>query len=371
MKANIAIVDDNMINRTILRKVLQNDYNISTYESGYDLLSDAKGIKRFDLLLIDIVMPVITGYELVEQLHQYLEVNNIPFMFITVLDGVKDELKGFEMGAVDYIRKPFEPIVVKQRVKTQIDIKLYQDYMRRTNRKLHTTIQTQVDEIMMIQKLTTEMFADMIEFREGAITTSNHVRRIKDILEIFAGGVRKNPSLRQRLDEERWDVIVDASPLHDIGKIAIDRSILYKPGKLSNKERDIMYTHVEVGREIISNVINNLQEEDIGEHSRVHQFFHCALDMVSYHHERWNGNGYPFGLVGEDIPFIGRIMAIIDVFEVLLAKRSYKSSWNFDDAFSYIISRSGVDFDPQLIEVFKTLEKPFKNLLIIGEDDEQ
>lgn len=306
----ILIVDDEPSNLRVLRQVLQTShYRLSFARSGQDALKLIEK-EQVDLILLDIMMPEMTGLEVCKRLKQNPKTAHIPVIFVTALKDSVDEEKGFEIGAVDYIAKPIVPAIVLARVKTHLSL-------IRTDELLNTHID-------LIQRL-----GRAAEYKDNE--TGMHVQRMSRYAKVIA--------LAYGFCEESADDLMMAAPMHDIGKIGIADKILLKPGKLTDAEYEVMKTHAQIGAEILSNPSSHLIE--------------LAHSVAITHHEKWDGTGYPNGLSGEDIPIEGRIVALVDVFDALTSERPYKKAWPIEEAISYIMEESGKHFDPALPPLLK------------------
>ncbi|KOO09647.1 HD-GYP domain-containing protein [Vibrio hepatarius] len=304
----ILIVDDEPANLKVMKQVLQDHYRLSFARSGQDALKLAKQ-DYFDLILLDIMMPGMTGFEVCEQLKANPETSAIPVIFVTALRESIDEEKGFEIGGVDYIVKPIVPAIVRARVKTHLSMV-----------KMDVLKATQVD---LIQRL-----GRAAEFKDNE--TGMHVLRMSHYVKILA--------LAIGMDEEQADELRMAATMHDIGKIAIPDNILLKPGKLDEEEFNHMKRHVKVGASILDTPRSSL--------------ISLARNIALTHHEKWDGTGYPEGLVGKEIPIEGRLAAIADVFDALTSERPYKKAWPIDEAVMFIEQQTGKHFDPELVPIF-------------------
>jgi putative two-component system response regulator len=319
-KQTILVVDDTPENIDVLVGILKHSYHIKAAINGNMALKIVKASPP-DLILLDIMMPGIDGYEVCRRLKEDYTTKHIPIIFITAKIGVQDELKGLDLGAVDYITKPISPPIVLSRVRTQLA--LY-DQNRELERKVRErTRQINETRLQIIQRL-----GRAAEYKDD--DTGMHVIRMSyytHILAIAAG-----------MSEEDANMLMNAAPMHDIGKIGIPDSILKKPGKLDDDEFDIMRTHTVIGANIIG-------EDDS-------QLLQMAKVVAMTHHEKWNGHGYPNKLKGEEIPRIGRIVAIADVFDALTSARPYKDAWSVKDAIELLEEAAGEHFDPQLVPLF-------------------
>lgn len=304
----LLVVDDEPANLKVMKQVLHSDYRLSFARSAKDALSLLEQ-EKFDLILLDVMMPEMTGFELCQQLKATPDKAMIPIIFVTALSDSIDEETGFNLGGVDYIVKPIVPAIVRARVKTQLSMV-----------KIDVLKATQID---LIQRL-----GRAAEYRDNE--TGMHVLRMSHYVKILA--------LAIGFDEEAADELRMAASMHDIGKIAIPDRILLKPGRLEPEEFSLMQTHVEAGVRILENPRSPL--------------IALAQSIALNHHEKWDGTGYPQGLSGEAIPIEGRLAAIADVFDALTSERPYKKAWPVSDAVALIQEQAGKHFDPQLVPVF-------------------
>jgi putative two-component system response regulator len=308
-KQKVLIVDDEPANLRVLKRILGDLYRLSFAKSGEEAL---RLVERDlpDLILLDVMMPGMTGFEVCEALKKNSVSSIIPVIFVTALSDELDEAKGFEVGAVDYITKPISPAVVKARVRTHLSL-VQADELRRTR-------------LQVIQRL-----GRASEYKDNE--TGTHILRMSHYSKVMA--------LAYGLTENAADNLLHAAPMHDIGKIGIPDSIMLKPGKLTDEEFTIMKTHPEIGAEILGDSDSDL--------------IALAKTVSLTHHEKWDGSGYPNGLKGENIPLEGRIVAIADVFDALTSKRPYKDAWPVQEAVDFIHAQSGKHFDPALVALFK------------------
>ncbi|WP_029147742.1 HD domain-containing phosphohydrolase [Methylophilus sp. 5] len=305
-QAKILIVDDEPLNLKVLKQVLQDDYRLSFAKNGMDALELVKKEKP-GLILLDVMMPGMTGFEVCRQLKTDRETHTIPVIFVTALAEEADESEGFAAGGVDYINKPISPALVRARVKTHLSL-VHIDELKRTHLEL-------------IQRL-----GRAAEFKDNE--TGMHVMRMSHVSGRLA--------LQMGMDPHFSEQLIHAAPMHDIGKIGIPDYVLLKPGKLNDEELTLMRKHPEMGAKILDNSTSPLIK--------------LAHSVALYHHEKWDGSGYPFGLTGEDIPLEARIVAVADVFDALLNKRPYKEAWPVEDAVAEIEANRGKHFDPAVVD---------------------
>ncbi|EJL6393575.1 response regulator [Vibrio navarrensis] len=304
----ILIVDDEPANLKVMRQVLQENYRLSFARSGQDALALLEQ-EKVDLILLDIMMPEMTGFDVCQRLKSNPKTAAIPVIFVTALRDSIDEETGFALGGVDYITKPIVPAIVRARVKTHLSL-VNIDALR----------EVQID---LIQRL-----GRAAEYKDNE--TGMHVQRMSHYSKILA--------MAAGIDEERADELRMAATMHDIGKIAIPDNILLKPGKLDEREFSHMKKHAEIGSSILAEPRSALVA--------------LARSIAITHHEKWDGSGYPNGLAGEAIPLEGRIAAITDVFDALTSERPYKKAWPIEEAIEFVQAQSGKHFDPQLVRLF-------------------
>lgn len=330
---NILIVDDVVENIQIAMNILKEEsYSFSFASDGLEALELVK-IESFDLILLDIMMPKVDGFEVCRQLKLMEESKDIPIIFLTARTDIDSISKGFLVGGIDYIIKPFHADELLSRVKTHLELAKAKKVLEENNLTLALKVNAQqarlVKELEDNQKDMIYILMEMMELTSDE--TGQHIKRVAESSRLLAHYI---PSLSE--DDEL--TIFYASPMHDIGKIAVPKEILHKPGRLTEEEFEIMKTHAESGR----NFLRTSQRK----------LFKSASIIAYQHHEKWDGTGYPQALKGEDIHIYGRIVALVDVFDALTHKRKYKESWPLDTALTYIKEQSGKHFDPQLVEIF-------------------
>ena len=321
MQAAILVVDDTPSNISILSEILRGDYRVLAAINGEQALKIARGDPPPDLILLDVMMPEMSGHEVCQRLKAESSTRKIPVIFVTAMNQVEDEAQGFALGAVDYITKPVSPPIVQARVKTHLA--LYDQ-----NRELDRLVRERTAELRHTRLEIIKRLGRAGEFRDNE--TGMHVVRVAHYCRLLGEAVRMN--------EEDVDLLFHAAPMHDIGKIGIRDQVLLKPGKLDDEEIKIMRQHVPFGSEII------------GEHSD--GLLSMARIIALTHHEKWDGTGYHRGLKGEEIPLVGRITAIADVFDALTSVRPYKKAWPVEDAVTLIKREAGTSFDPELVKKF-------------------
>lgn len=304
-KPKLLLVDDEPVNLRVLKQLLGKHYTLYFAKSGDEALKLAEK-QRPDLILMDVMMPEMTGFQACTHLKKTPGLKHIPVIFVTALNDATDEAEGFAVGGVDYITKPISPPVVLARVKTHLSL-VQSEELRRTR-------------MQVIQRL-----GRAAEYKDNE--TGMHVLRMSHFSKIIA--------LAYGFSEARADMLLHAAPMHDIGKIGIPDSIMLKPGRLTDSEFEVMKTHPKIGAEILGDADSDLMN--------------LARIVALTHHEKWDGTGYPEGLAGEDIPIEGRIVAVADVFDALTSRRPYKEAWPVDKTLDFMHSQSGIHFDPALI----------------------
>lgn len=319
--ATVLIVDDTPENIDILRGILKQDYKIRVASNGEKALKIAQSDLVPDLILLDIMMPDMDGYEVCRQLKSNYSTANIPVIFVTAKGETEDESLGFDIGAVDYITKPVSPPLVLRRVRTHLSLynekRLLNEMVKERTKELDQT------RLQIIQRL-----GRAAEYKDNE--TGMHVIRMSHYSRLLG--------LANGMSEDEAELLLNAAPMHDVGKIGIPDGILLKPGKLDPREWEVMKTHAQIGADII------------GHHRSV--LLSLAREIALTHHEKWDGSGYPNGLKGEEISIHARIVAIADTFDALTTIRPYKHAWLVEDAIALLKKEAGAHFDPKLIEKF-------------------
>ena len=361
---NILLVDDEPINLAVLRKCLSPFFSVRACKSGEEALRLADQEPRPDLMLLDIMMPGMDGYEVLRQLQDNEETRSIPVIFITALSSIVDEEQGFHLGAVDYITKPFRPAIVIARVKAQLELKQARDRLKSENDWLEAEVARRMVENELILDTTLSVITQLAETRDAE--TANHIMRTRSYVEILARRLQSHPRYAGSLTDAAVANIVKASPLHDIGKIGIPDAILLKPGRLTDEEFAVMKTHCEIGGHAIRSAIKQALPAGITPASDTKPqslvFLEEAEQIALYHHERWDGGGYPEGMRGTAIPLSARLMALADVYDALTTPRVYKKPWHTDDADRYITEQAGLHFDPDVVEAFAAERGAFERI---------
>lgn len=352
MKGIILVVDDDSANLMLAQKILGGEYRIAAANSGPAALKYL-GKNRPDVILLDINMPEMDGFETMEQLKTMKDINTIPVIFLTADKSTETETKCFQVGAFDFVGKPFVPDILKSRVKRALELEQYHN-------SLETLVKEQAEQLMERSKRIGEIqenvivgLANLIESMDGS--TGKHVKNTQGYVELIVGELSGKGLFADILDEEYMQNTCKAAPLHDIGKIKIPDSILQKPGKLTPEEYETMKKHTVYSTDVIKGIIGDVENEE---------YVRVASDIAMYHHERWDGTGYPAGLKGEEIPLCARIMAVADVFDALYEERCYKQPVRpMEKVLGILEEGKGSQFDPVIVEVFTGMEPVLRERL--------
>lgn len=348
-KKIILMIDDVQLNHEAARAVLEDTYELYealSAKAAFDILEKIMP----DLILLDIVMPEIDGYEMLRLLKKSSKFKNIPVIFLTADTRPETEVEGFNSGIVDYITKPFVPIVMKKRIETQIALAEYE-------RSLEEKVAEKIEEIESMYDLITTSFAGLVESRDGV--TGGHLKNTAIYFSAFISHLQMLDKYKEQLTPQIVKKACRSAPLHDVGKIAIEDAVLRKAGSLSKEEFEKMKLHSVIGGEIFRFIKKRIPDKEFGE---------VAERIARYHHEKWNGKGYPEGLKGTDIPLVARIMSIVDVYDALTSERPYKKPFSHEKSMAIIVSKSGTDFDPELVTEFVNIGNKIKECLLNKEE---
>jgi putative two-component system response regulator len=340
----LLLVDDTRENLTVLGEILMPYYRVRVASSGARALAAATSDPRPDLVLLDVMMPEMDGYEVISRLRADPRTRELPVIFVTALDSTEDEAHGLELGAVDYITKPVRPAIVLARVRGQLELKEARDRMRDQNAWLEAEIARRMRQNQVVQDVSMRALASIAEARDDE--TGNHILRTQAYVNVLARALATTPRYAGELTPALVETYTKAAPLHDIGKVAIPDHILHKPGKHTPDEWEIMKTHARQGSDAIWRAICDQEEREALD------FLYIAMDIAHYHHEKWDGSGYPEGLAGEAIPLPARLMALADVFDALISKRAYKPAFPLDRATAIINEGRGQHFDPDVVDAY-------------------
>ena len=354
-KKLIILVDDNLANLKIGNNILEEKYDVATAPSAKKMFSLLEN-NNPALILLDIDMPEMNGFEAIEILKSKQETKNIPVIFLTAKNEAADEFVGLSLGATDYITKPFQPPLLLKRIEVHIlveeqrkTLETQAAELKNFNNNLQKMVEYKTQSVIELQNALLKTMAELVECRDDI--TGSHIERTQRGIKIMLEELGKNGIYQD--ETKGWDMnlLLQSCQLHDVGKISIDDNILKKPGKLSDEEFEIMKKHTVFGEQIIEKIKTLAKESD---------FLTYAKIFAASHHEKWDGAGYPRGLAGNKIPLLGRIMAVADVYDALTSVRPYKKAFTHKEAVQIIIDNGGTQFDPELVEVFLRAEEKFK-----------
>ena len=304
-----------------------------------------------DLILSDINMPGMDGYEFCKHVKSNLVLKDIPLIFLTSLIDDDNQAKGFDVGAVDYIFKPINAELIKKRIQMHCELKMHQF-------NLQKLVNKKIKELELLQEITIECIANLAEYRDNE--TGAHIKRTREYIKVIVNELKKSPKYKEYLTDDYVKLLYQSAPLHDIGKVGIPDSILLKPGALTKDEFDIMKYHTLIGKKTLEIADAKMNKKS---------FLHYAIEMAAAHHEKWDGTGYPLGLKREEIPLIARLMAVADVYDALVSKRVYKDAINHEEAVAIIKAESGKQFDPDIVSAFVNIEHEIKKILMMYADN--
>jgi len=342
-RRTILVVDDTPDNLSLMSGMLKDCYRVKVANGGERALAIAQTAPQPDLILLDVMMPVMDGYEVCRRLKADPNCRDIPVVFLTARADQVDEQFGLDLGAVDYITKPVSPPIVIARVRNHLQLKRASDVLRDQNAYLEAEVDRRTRDVRAIRDAAIVAMASLAETRDNE--TGNHIRRTQHYVRILAETLSANPAFRDTLPPDAIDLLYRSAALHDIGKVGIPDSILLKPGRLTDAEFTIMKTHTTLGHAAISSAERGLDNTNLA-------FLSYAREIALTHHERWDGTGYPQGLAGEAIPLSGRVMSVADVYDALTTKRVYKPAYPHEVAVEEISGGRGTQFDPVVVDAF-------------------
>ncbi|MBT3191570.1 MAG: two-component system response regulator [Verrucomicrobia bacterium] len=359
----VLIVDDTPENIDVLGEILRPHYKRSVALDGERALKIAQADSPPDLVLLDIMMPGIDGYEVCRRLKDDERTRDIPVIFVTAKGQVQDETMGFELGGVDYITKPVSPPLVLARVKAHIELAVAKRQLLSQNQILEEKVEARTREIQRTQDVTIQALASLAETRDNE--TGSHIHRTQHYVLALAEELVTHVRFSSALDDATVSLLFKSAPLHDIGKVGVPDSILLKPGKLTDEEFEIMKQHARYGRDALLRA-----ESDLGDETSS-SFLQLARDIAYGHHEKWDGSGYPEGLAGDAIPISARLMAVADVYDALISRRCYKPPFSHEKAVSIISEGRGSHFDPAIADAFVGIHERFQQIAIQYADSDE
>lgn len=348
LRSTVLLVDDAPENLRMLSEALRTDHRIMFAKNGQDALRLAAADPQPDIILLDVVMPGMNGYEICRRLKENPRTREIPVIIVTAENDDSDESTGFSLGAQDFIRKPFRASLVHQRVELHLELKRHRDH-------LSELVAQRTSELLQTQKATIHAMAMLAEWRDPE--TGAHIQRTSRLVEVLLRRLVERTDIPENLTSSDIEWIILSTPLHDVGKVAIPDNILHKPGRLSPEEFDIMKRHTTLGYEILEEAGQELDRE-LGKRC----FLHYAREIALNHHERWDGKGYPAGLREEEIPLCARVVSVVDVYDALRSQRVYKDAYPHDVAVQCICEGRGKAFDPRVVDAFLDVQETFARL---------
>jgi putative two-component system response regulator len=349
-RQTIFLVDDNMANLTAGKAMLKEYYDIFSMPSGTRLFAILEKVTP-DLILLDIEMPEMNGYDALKKLKAEKKTRDIPVIFLTARNDPGSELEGLSLGAIDYISKPFSPPLLLKRIENHLLMRNQQTALKDYNDNLQKMVQKRTRQVQELQNSILNTVTEMVEFRDDV--TGGHIERTQNYLKLLVDKLLSEKIYWEEVSSWNLEFLVPSAQLHDVGKIAISDAILNKPGKLTPEEFEIMKNHASIGEKAIEDIMKKNSENDFLYHAKI---------FAGTHHEKWDGSGYPRGLKNSIIPLQGRLMAIADVYDALIAERPYKKALSTQEAERIIIEGREKHFDPFLIELFEDLSPRFARI---------
>ncbi|MBK1720857.1 response regulator [Thiocystis violacea] len=357
-RPTVLVVDDTPANLSLLAQILKADYRVKMANNGQRAL-DLANQSPPDLVLCDVMMPGMNGFEVCRRLKANPATARIPVIFVTAAMDIEDERIGFEVGAVDYIHKPLTPSIVLARTKTHLEIKRWQDFMEDQSAWLQKEVDRRVEQVLKLQTAAIHVMVSLAEFRDE--DTGNHIHRTQEYVRLLGDWLLQRGLHQPELTATTLDQIAQAAPLHDIGKVAIPDQVLLKPGRLDPDEFAIMKTHAIRGFEILEQARKSMGEDN--------PLLRFASQITRHHHERWDGSGYPDGLSGNAIPLSARLMAVADVYDAVRSPRPYKPPFSHAETLALVAKGRGSHFDPDIVDAFMALEGEFARIAARLADD--
>ena len=359
VKPSILIVDDAPANLSLMAGLLMAHYTVKALNAGSRVLALARQ-EAPDLILLDVMMPDMDGYEVCRQLKADPLTCEIPVIFVTSKTDAGSEQRGMVAGAVDYIMRPITPAILLSRVHAHVVNACTAKTMRIDNQYLQLEVAQQTRQIASLQEVTILALASLAETRDA--DTGNHLKRTQQYVELLCNYLSLQPRFEPYLSAERIRLVAMCAPLHDIGKVGVPDRILLNPGHYKPEEFEIMKTHPQLGLDAIAKAQASVENQD--------ELFEVAKEIVYSHHEKWDGSGYPQGLIGDAIPIPARVMALADVYDALICRRVYKPDMAHEQALQIIVEGRGKHFDPDVVDAFVALGDEFQAIAIRFADTE-
>lgn len=346
----VLIVDDSKTDVVMISNILK-DYDLLTAYDGVEALELIEKHPDIDIMILDLNMPRMNGFEVLEAIKDHAEHEKIAVLILTNYDEIDNEIRGLELGAVDYIRKPLNMRSLRKRLELHSNLRNARKSLEQHNFILEQKVQERTTECNLTRDVTIHALVGLLEIRN--IESSNHTRRTQWMMKVLCEYLRNKGSYGGILTLEYINELFSTAPLHDIGKVGIPDSILLKPGKLTDEEFEIMKKHTTYGVDALNCAGND---------GCSLSFIRTATEIVGTHHEKFDGSGYPNGLAGKDIPLSGRLMSIIDVYDALVSVRVYKPAFTHEEALNIIAKEKNKHFDPEIVEAFFNVEAEIKNI---------
>jgi len=346
-KRSVLVVDDEKTNIAALTHILTPEYTVYVSLNGQGAIEAASKFSP-DIVLLDILMPGMDGYAVITALKSAEKTQNIPVIFLTAMTAPENEIKGLNLGAVDYIFKPFSRDLLLKRIELHLLLAMQKQELQRYSTDLEKIVAEKTQAVYELQNAILETLAELVEYRDNI--TGGHIERTQSYLRLLVNYSLQYGIYVEELSSWNIDLFIMSSQLHDVGKISIRDNILLKTEQLTDEELEAMKKHTSFGREIIEKIEKKTKESSFLEYAKI---------LAGSHHEKWDGTGYPLGLKGGNIPLQGRLMTIVDVYDALTNRRHYKEAFSHEAAIEVIKSKSGTYFDPRLCEVFLRHEKEF------------
>lgn len=350
MDARILIVDDSATDLAMIKSIL-GDYDLITAKDGLEAMEIIAADPAIDIIILDLNMPRMNGFEVLTALQQNPVYQSITTLILTNYDETENEIKGLELGAVDYIRKPINMKSLRKRIEIHTNLRNARLELEKYNARLEATVHERTKELLKTREVSIHALVTLLEVRD--IESSNHSKRTQLMMKALCEHLSTKEPYREILTETYIKEICDTAPLHDIGKVGIPDSILLKPGPLSDEEFAVMKRHTTYGVEALKYYNGEAAS---------YSFLETAIQITGTHHERYDGTGYPLQLKGEEIPLPGRLMAIIDVYDAIINQRVYKPAFDHETAMKVLIEESGKYFDANIVEAFREIEKTIQEI---------
>ena len=352
-RKTIFLVDDDPTNLVVGSDTLEEYYDVLTLNSGERLLKILeKNIP--DLILLDVEMPEMNGYEVIKLLKSRTETAHIPVIFLTAKNDGESELEGLSLGAIDYIIKPFSPPLLLKRIEVHLLVESQKEELIAFNNNLQEMVDAKTKTVVELQNAVLKTMAELVECRDDI--TGGHIDRTQSYLRLLLNALSEHNLYKEETCLWDLELVLQSAQLHDVGKIAIKDGILQKPGKLTDEEFEIMKEHTTFGKKVIEKIEKSTTDQKFLEYAKV---------LAVSHHEKWDGSGYPNGLSGEEIPLLGRVMAIADVYDALVSIRPYKKAFTHEEAVRIISNGRGKQFDPGLVDLFLGVSDGFDEIAAI------